>query len=267
MADGNRVYPVNRLVLHHSVGPEFRDADHHEIAQWYSSIGYGRAYENGAINPNHTYKGGTTYSQTQFAGHWHSGKYCIFPVMDDPWNNVAWHAGNWSANQQSVGIENCGNYLNQPFNDVQRRAVADFWRARDKQLAGKTYINGHKDFSSTACPAQIYNALPTIIKYINNPPVVTPPTPPTPPTPTDPCKDVKARLLNEKARTKALVAEVDILENSLEECATELDACQKELKDAQTELEYCKENSGGCEAVKTMSWVDIFMCKIKRSKE
>lgn len=252
MADGQRINPVNRLVLHHSVGPDFTNVDHDTIAKWFSDIGKTRGYA-GTSDSKHYYtpsngKRYMTYSQAHMAGHWHGGKYCLFDIMDDKWNNVAWHASNWAVNQRSIGIENCGNYVAKTFTDAQRQAVADFWRPQDKKLNGATYINGHKDFSATACPGRIAEAIPSIVNYINNPPTTTPP-----PTPTDPCKDVKADLA---------ACEAELLT-----AQKELDATQKELADSQTELEACKNNEvppveTPCEVVKGMSVWDIIKCKI-----
>ena len=179
IADGDRVHPVDMLVVHHSVGPEFRDVDHDTIAQWFSDIGRNRGYA-GLAHSGHYYKGRETFAQAQLAGHWHGGKYCVFEIMDDVLNNVAWHAGNWPINQRSLGLENCGRYSS-PADDAVLRGIADYWRAHDRRVNGNSYINPHRDVTttSTACPERLGDQIPKIIEYVNGAPAPAPTPAPT----------------------------------------------------------------------------------------
>lgn len=274
MADGQRIQPVNRLVLHHSVGPDFKDVDHDTIAKWFSDIGKNRGYA-GTPDSKHYYtpsngKRYMTYAQAHMAGHWHNGKYCLFDIMEDKWNNVAWHAGNWAINQQSIGIENCGNYVGKTFTTAQRIAVADFWRPQDKKLNGATYINGHKDFSATACPGGIYEAIDSIVHYINNPPA--------PPAPVDPCKAVKDELT--KTRSQLAVANETIktlnstnadqkariseLEQSESELQSIVDAQDTELVELEKKLAECQAGQPEQPCMDFWSWLK---CKLGINKE
>lgn len=180
LADGDRAGVVDMLVVHHSVGPEFRDVDHDTIAWWFSDIGRNRGYA-GLAHSGHYYKGRETFAQAQLAGHWHGGRYCVFEIMDDVLNNVAWHAGNWPVNQRSLGLENCGRYSS-PADDAVLRAIADYWRPHDQRLNGNSYINPHRDVSTTgtACPERLGDQIPTIVNYVNSTPAPTPTPTPTP---------------------------------------------------------------------------------------
>lgn len=214
MNDGQRVYPVDIFVLHHSTGPIFDDTDDLTIQDWYSNTGKARAYANGSINPMHEHPGRPgqlTYAQAQFSGSPDSSNkynYKLTDLIVNPWGQVAWHAGNWAINQQSCGLENCGDYSNALLEQRQLMCIADFLRGIDNELVAGGYPNGievmlHQEIFATACPGRIKEQRDTIVDMINNPakwnaivfpdapaPVVTPPiTPPvvTPPvTPPEP---------------------------------------------------------------------------------
>lgn len=194
--DPNRT-TVNKLVLHHAVTPLWEDKSKAWLAQWFSDNGYARAYGSnpanwsGLINP---YTGARSYSQAHYAGQRvtaatpdataaeRAAGYRLVPLIKDPFNWVAWHAGNWPVNQSSIGIENLGDYRNYALRDGDMRVIADFWRPQDRKLGGATMVYGHKEVSQTGteCPARIMEARNQIINYIN-----TDPTPPAPtPTPT-----------------------------------------------------------------------------------
>jgi len=193
MNDLQRVYPVDTLIIHHSMGPRFADASDLEIQDWFSSVGKGRAYNNGAINPYHEHPGRPgqlTYAQAQFAGVPDSKNkygYRIVTLIARPWDNVAWHAGNWPVNQKSIGIENCGDFTNMLLTDKQLMCIADFYRPQDTKLKGATTVLGHKEVSgaSTACPARLLEQRDKLVDMINNPakwnailwPAPKPPTP------------------------------------------------------------------------------------------
>jgi len=198
MNDDNRVYPVDVFVLHHSTGPDFVDTDDLTIQDWYSNTGKARAYQNGAINPQHEHPGRPgqlTYAQAQFSGSVDSSNkynYKLTDLIARPWNNVAWHAGNWGINQKSCGIECCGNYSDKLLEDRQLMCIADFLREQDIALINAGYPNGlqvmlHNEIYATACPGRISEQRDTLVDMINNPtkwngilfpatpPVVTPP--------------------------------------------------------------------------------------------
>lgn len=172
--DGDRVYPVDNFVIHHSVGPEFRNVDHSTIRRWYHDVGRNRMYA-GYAHSGHYVEGYETFAGAHLAGHWHDGVtrsgYCVFNLFDDIWNNVAWHAGNWPINQRSIGIENCGRFNLAGLPEKALMELADFWRPQDRALGGRTFINPHRAVSQTgtACPELLGDQIDTVIDMINNP--------------------------------------------------------------------------------------------------
>lgn len=199
MADPQRL-TVDKLVLHHAVTPLWVDKSKAWIAQWFSDNGFARGYGSnaanwsGLINP---YTGGRSYSMAHFAGQRVDGTtpdasdaeraagYRLVQLVQDPWGQICWHAGNWAVNQSSIGIENLGDYRNYTLREGDDRVLADFWRPRDKQLGGNTAVYGHTEVTqtSTECPARIMEQRDHIVDLINNPPAQAPPvvTPPAQP--------------------------------------------------------------------------------------
>lgn len=175
MNDGQRKYPVNIFVLHHSTGPRFKDATNKAVQDWFSSIGKSRGYQNGAINPRHEHPsrpGQLTYAMAQFAGIPYSKSkynYKLIDLIKRPWQNVAWHAGNWDINIQSCGLENCGNFSSMVLEDRQLMCIADFLRPIDKELGGKLNIMLHQEVKATACPGRIKEQRAKLVDMINNP--------------------------------------------------------------------------------------------------
>lgn len=177
MLDGNRVYPVNKLVMHHAVSDEMRDWEDIEVQDWFSNVGKARGYQNGAINPFHEHPsrpGQLTYAMAHFCLHPYTkdgNKYGwrLTPLIARPFDNVAWHAGNWPVNQQSIGIETAGNYLSSEVDPKALMLVADTFRDHDKALGGALEVYPHQAFFSTQCPGQIVNQIATLIDMINSP--------------------------------------------------------------------------------------------------
>lgn len=197
MTDGNRLYPVNKLVMHHSTGPEFYNASDETVQRWFSVIGKARGYQNGAINPYHTFPGSTepSYAQAHYAlirydldGNKYGFR--LVQLIDDPFNNVAWHAGDWLINQQSIGIEVAGNFLDHQLDQKALMLVADFWRPQDQALGGATLTYYHGQITPTACPGQIQNQINDLVDMQNNPDkwnnILFPAPPPPPPVDTRP---------------------------------------------------------------------------------
>ena len=170
MSDGQRTYPVNRLILHHSVGPFFIGENPQTVSDWFNSVGRNRGYKgvahSGHVDPR---TGQETFAQAHYALHESNG-WKLVELIKEPFNNVAWHSGDWPMNQQSIGIEVCGNYVDKKLPPEALQVLADFWRPVDQSLGGKTFINGHRDFSPTQCPGQIKDQIPDILNLVNNPP-------------------------------------------------------------------------------------------------
>ena len=88
--------------------------------------------------------------------------------------NTAWHAGNWDVNCSSIGIENVNSTgapdwgIDEATVDTLVELVYDL--AKQNGLlplsVGKNLF-GHKDFSSTACPGQLYGRLGEIASRVN----------------------------------------------------------------------------------------------------
>lgn len=182
MQDGQRVYPVDIFVLHHSMGPDFVDTDDLTIQDWFSDTGKARAYQNGAINPFHEHPsrhGQLSYAQAQFSGSADSSNkynYKLTDLMVNPWGNVAWHAGDWGINTHSCGLENCGDFQNKVLEERQLMCIADFLRGIDQELIAGGYPQGitvmlHSEIYATACPGRIREQRDTLVDMINNPDV------------------------------------------------------------------------------------------------
>jgi hypothetical protein len=173
--DGHRVYPVDYLVMHHSTGPEFANAEDIEVQDWYDRIGKMRGYAGKARSfHDHPSRNKETFAQAQLTLRRYTkdgNKYGwrLTELIKDPWNNVAWHAANWPINQRSMGIETCGNYMQQKLPEKALMLVADYFREHDKKIGGKLQVTGHKQYIATACPGQIFDQLKIIIDMINNP--------------------------------------------------------------------------------------------------
>ena len=179
-SDGARVYPVDYLLMHHSVGPVFENAEEQVVADWYDAIGRNRGYA-GLAHSNHydPRTGKETFAQAHYALHPYTldgNKYGwkLTLMIADPFDNVAWHAGNWGVNQRSIGIETCGIYLDHGLPQEALMLVADTLRAHDRQLVADGYLDGlcvfgHRTFYATQCPGLIFDQVPTIIDMINNP--------------------------------------------------------------------------------------------------
>lgn len=196
MADAQRM-TVDSWVLHHAVTPLWDEKSKAEIAQWFSDNGFTRGYGSnpanwsGLINP---YTGQRSYAQAQTVGQRVTDRtpdataaeraagYRVFPIVADIWGQICWHAGNWTMNRRSIGTENLGDYRNYPLRDGDIKVLADFWRGRDRELNGNTYIYGHQQVSDTGteCPARIMESVQAIINKINENPAPAPTPTPTP---------------------------------------------------------------------------------------
>lgn len=202
MNDGQRKYPVNIFVLHHSAGPDFADTDDLTIQDWYSETGKARGYNNGAINPMHGHPGRPgqlSYAMAQFAGAPDSSNkynYRLIDLITDPWHNVTWSVGNWDINVVSCSIENCGNFLYKTLENRQLMCIADYLRPIDQELGGTLQILLHSEIFATACPGRLKEQRDTLVDMINRPEhwnaVLWPATlEPEVPTPTEPVGGVK----------------------------------------------------------------------------
>lgn len=184
MADAQRL-TVDNLVLHHAVTGLWENWSKAQLAQWFSDNGFARAYGSspsnwsGLINP---YTGARSYSQAQLAGQRVTNAtpdatdaerragYRLVPLVKDIWGQICWHAGNWTVNRRSIGIENLGDYRNYTLRDGDCKVIADFWRGHDQALKGITMVYGHREVSTlgTECPARIMEKRDHIINLINS---------------------------------------------------------------------------------------------------
>lgn len=156
MADGNRKYPVNRIVMHHAVSDDMVNWTDTRVQDWFSNVGKTRGYAGYSRSyHNHPSRNQETFTQAHYCLHTYTtdkNKYGwrLTLLLKDPWNNVCWHASNWPINQQSIGIETAGNYVNKKLPEKALMLVADTFRFKDIELKGQFWINGHKDFAATA---------------------------------------------------------------------------------------------------------------------
>lgn len=182
MADVNRK-TVDYLVLHHAVTPTWEDKSKEFLVNWFSDNGFARAYGSNASNWSGLKKpnGQRSYSQAHFAGQRVTSAtpdatadekkkgYRLVQLVQDPWGQITWHAGNWDINTRSICIENLGDYRSLSLRENDCKVIADFWRAQDRKLKGATAIVGHKEVSdsATACPANIMNSRNRIVTLVN----------------------------------------------------------------------------------------------------
>lgn len=75
------------------------------------------------------------------------------------YDRAAWHAGNATGNQTSIGLELDPNHIDATIETVAEY-IADL--IRQGVLARNFEIYGHKDWSSTACPGAYYGRLAEI---------------------------------------------------------------------------------------------------------
>nr|DAV90539.1 MAG TPA: N-acetylmuramoyl-L-alanine amidase [Caudoviricetes sp.] len=76
--------------------------------------------------------------------------------------DIAWHAGNWAANQRSIGIE-CRPEMSPEDFETVAQVIADLEVYYNRSF----YINGHLDYYSTECPGRWYSRLEDLIRRVN----------------------------------------------------------------------------------------------------
>lgn len=178
MADGHRVYPVDKFIFHHAVTPDWANTSDKFLIDWYSDNGKQRAYQGGAINPRHTKPGSSELSYAQAHatirpytkdGNKYGWRWTW--LISDPYNNVTWGAGNWPVNQTAINLEVCGNYLDKVLPDKALMLVADTMRGHDQAIKGILKVYGHRQVSQTGtqCPGRIQEQLDKFVDMLNNP--------------------------------------------------------------------------------------------------
>lgn len=155
--DTNRVYPINKIVLHSSASTK-----------------------QGLID---TFGGGTRMVSAHY-GIDNGGE--IMAFLEE--YNVAYHAGNYKVNQSSIGIEHVDEgptvkkHTNAQY-DSSIKLVADLCKFYEIPC-DLNHIVPHSSIVSTACPNGL--DVSRIIDGANillSPPVIAPVTPPSPPEP------------------------------------------------------------------------------------
>lgn len=71
----------------------------------------------------------------------------VFTIVDP--DNIAWHAGVWAGNLQSIGIETDADLQDGTY-ETLAELVADYWR-----IYGRLPIVRHRDWKATACPGTL----------------------------------------------------------------------------------------------------------------
>lgn len=175
MNDGQRVYPVDIVVMHHAVSDPMENWEDIDVQDWFDKIGAGRGYKG--INRSyhlHPSRDKETFSQAHLCLHKYNKDGNVYgwrltPLMRNVLDNVAWHAGNWGINQRSIGIETAGNYVNQEIDDKACMLIADTFRNHDASIGGTLKIHHHSMYSATACPGRIKEKTGLIVDMINFP--------------------------------------------------------------------------------------------------
>lgn len=135
---------INKIVIHHAATTDFDG-----IARTFQAPGRGASAHYGVGRNNNVDK-----------------------YVDE--SNTAWHCGNWQGNISSVGIENV-NDSGAPewrIGDSTFNTLVELVRdiaTRNGLLPLKVGVNlfGHKDFSPTACPGQLYGRLQELADKVN----------------------------------------------------------------------------------------------------
>lgn len=136
---------INKIVIHHAATTDFD--------------GIARTFQAPGRNASAHYGVGRSNNVDQYVKE----------------SDIAWHAGNWSANLSSVGIENV-NMSGGPewgVADTTFNTLVELVRDIAKRngllplQVGKNLF-GHKDFSATACPGQLYGRLQELADKVNN---------------------------------------------------------------------------------------------------
>ncbi len=175
MSDGQRKYPVNKVVLHHAVSDHMVNWEDIDVQDWFDRIGAGRGYK-GVTRSYHQHpsRNKETFSQAHFCLHPYTKDnnpygWRLTLLIKNPVDNVAWHAGNWEINQQSIGIETAGNFLAEELPEKACLLLADYFRSYDKSIGGALSFFFHSQFSATACPGRIKERIALIVDMVNNP--------------------------------------------------------------------------------------------------
>ncbi len=82
----------------------------------------------------------------------------VVQMVDE--KDTAWHCGNWTKNQQSIGIE-CNPRCSEADLDTVAELCADIMKRH-----GKLTILGHKDCSPTGCPGRYYPPADKLAPYL-----------------------------------------------------------------------------------------------------
>lgn len=141
---GRQGVRINKIVIHHAATTDFN--------------GIARTFQNPDRSASAHYGVGRNNNVDQY-------------VQE---GNIAWHCGNWPGNQSSIGIENVndGGAPNWPVGEATFNTLVELCRdiaARHglgKLVVGKNLF-GHKDFSATACPADLYGKLQRLADAVN----------------------------------------------------------------------------------------------------
>lgn len=176
MSDGDRVYPVDHFVIHHAVTPTYANYSDGDIINIFSNFGKA-IYNNGAINPRH-YKpnGELTYTQAHAAlrpytldGNKYGYRWTW--LLQNPFGNVVWGAGNWAVNQRAINLEVCMDARYADLPDKALMLIADTLRPHDEAIGGALKLFGHSQVSQapTQCPARLLPQVDKLVDMLNNP--------------------------------------------------------------------------------------------------
>jgi hypothetical protein len=195
MVDDDRVEPVTEIILHQAAGPTCYNWSADRIQNIFDDVGKNRGYEsyrkvmiksgqlakyrNVRSYHLHPQFNRETYAQAHFAlypydkdpsAHGVKFGWRLVPLIHGVMQNVTWHicrrdqaAWCWKIQQQSIGIEICGNYSNKLIDLRALDCIAWFFveYARElKKQDRRLKVSGHKDYGSTGCPGKIYGQLP-----------------------------------------------------------------------------------------------------------
>ena len=117
----------------------------------------------------------------------------VYHLVND--KDTAWHAGNFTANQSTLGLELDPRCRDSDY-DVAAEVIADLWKAY-----GKLPLKRHKDYISTACPGNY--SISRLQKLAEA--KLTPTKPPAKPTPTPPAATKLPKALEFTAKIDASV--------------------------------------------------------------
>ena len=163
----------------------------------------------------------TVFAKPGVSSHYAVGARSIHQYVKE--TDTAWHAGDWIANQESIGIEHEGGPDLPITSTIYKKSselIAEIWRRH-----GIIPLRKHSEFRATQCPGTVsLSKLDRMARDIINPP--------------DPCKNIKAELATSQNQVVVLDDKVRVLTKERNELADKLSVKPSVITETITKVEY-----------------------------